>query len=107
MRWQAEDGNLTIVQMKLGDMLLELFCYAEPKQAPESTQQLESDLKRIGIKHFGLKTENIESTRQQLIKLGQCDESTAITHGRTGIDYLFLKDPDGIFVEIVQDNRAL
>ncbi len=107
MHWQAENGNLAIVQMKLGDMLLELFCYAEPKPAPESTRQLESDLKRIGIKHFGLRTKNIEATRKQLIEFGLCDEGTVINHGLTGIDYLFLKDPDGIFVEIVQDNRAL
>ena len=30
-----------------------------------------------------------------------------ITKGRTEIDYFFIKDPDGILVEIVQDDRGL
>ena len=107
LRWQADDASLEIVQMKHGEMLLELFCYAEPKAAPHSMQALDSDLKRIGTKHFGLKTDDIAATRKHLIEQGLCDEHTTITHGRTGIDYLFLRDPDGIFVEIVQDDRSL
>jgi len=106
MRWQAEDGSLTIVQMSLGPLLLEMFCYASSKQGDIRDQTLESDLKRVGTKHMGLKVSDIEAARKELIKFGLMDESITVIRGRTGIDYLFLRDPDGLFVEIVQDDRG-
>lgn len=105
IRWQAEDGNLSIVHMKLGHMLLELFCYLSAGGASAIKHTLESDLKSIGAKHFGLKVDDIEAARRQLIQVGLIDSSVSVTQGRTGIDYLFIRDPDGMFVEIVQDNR--
>jgi len=106
MRWQAEDGSLTIAQMRLDGLLLEMFCYASAKAGSVGERTLESDLKQIGIKHFGLRVDDIERIRQSLIETGLIDESTTVTRGRTGIDYLFLCDPDGLFIEIVQDNRS-
>lgn len=106
MRWQAEDQTLTIVQMKLAGMLLEIFCYAASKTGEMSEQTLESDLKQVGTKHFGLRVADIGEARKDLINSGLIDECTTVTKGRTGIDYLFLRDPDGLFVEIVQDERG-
>jgi glyoxylase I family protein len=106
MQWQAEDGSLSIVHMKLGDMLLELFCYASGRDAPAMEQTLESDLKTIGTKHFGLRVDDIEMARKRLIEAGLADASVSVTKGRTGIEYFFLRDPDGLFVEIVQDDRS-
>lgn len=105
MRWQAEDGALTIVQMQLDGMLLEMFCYASSKVGEIGQQTLASDLKRVGSKHFGLRVVDIEVARRQLIESGLADASVTVTKGRTGIKYLFLRDPDGLFVEIVQDDR--
>jgi len=31
-------------------------------------------------------------------------KSVEIKHGRTGIDYFFIKDPSGNFIEFVQDD---
>jgi len=107
LRWQAEDGGLVIAQMKLGELLLELFCYDSFSENRVEERGLEADLRMIGIRHFGLKTDDIEKSRLQLIEDGLVDDSVAITRGRTGIDYLFLRDPDGMFVEIVQDDRKL
>lgn len=106
MRWQAEDGSLTIVQMKLDGMLLEMFCYTSSKEGGVKERTLESDLKTIGTKHFGLRVTDIAAARTKLIEIGLINESTTVTKGRTGIDYLFLRDPDGLFVEIVQDDRS-
>lgn len=106
MRWQAENQTLTIVQMELAGMLLEMFCYASSKEGGVKERMLESDLKIIGTKHFGLRVDDIEAARKQLTESGLMDESTTVTKGRTGIDYLFLRDPDGLFVEIVQDDRS-
>ncbi|MDT8375921.1 MAG: VOC family protein [Mariprofundaceae bacterium] len=105
LRWQAEDGSLTIVQMRLNTLLLEIFCYASSKEGGVKERTLESDLRTIGTKHFGLRVDDIEAARKQLIEAGLADVSVTVTKGRTGIEYLFLRDPDGLFVEIVQDDR--
>ncbi len=106
MRWRADDESLTIVQMQLGNMLLEMFCYVSAKEGEVKERSLESDLKMVGIKHFGLRVADIELARRELIEAGLADASVTVTKGRTGIDYLFLRDPDGMFVEIVQDDRG-
>ena len=104
--WQAEDGSLRIAQLKLDSMLLDLFCFKEYRQAPDSSNELVSDLPRVGVKHFGLKVADIHQTLQSLKEEGLA-EGVEVVKGRTGIDYFFIKDPDGILLEIVQDDRSL
>jgi glyoxylase I family protein len=105
MQWQAEDGSLSIVQMQLSGLLLEMFCFASSKAGGVNKRTLESDLKTIGTKHFGLRVDDIERVRKQLVEAGLVDAQVVVTKGRTGIEYFFLRDPDGLFVEIVQDDR--
>ncbi len=103
--WISEDKTLEIVNMKLGDIFLEVFSFSSYKEIPEIYKDLWENLKIIGVKHFALKTENIEETLEYLRRKGIADKNTKINKGRTGILYFFIKDPDGIFIEIVQDNR--
>jgi len=105
-RWQAEDESLRITHLKLGEMLLELFCFADAVDAPESSKQLATDLPRIGIKHFGVRVADIHAAKEQLETEG-LTEGVEVVQGKTGIQYFFIKDPSGILVEIVQDEREL
>jgi len=105
-RWQAEDASLAIVHLKQGEALLELFCFSNNVTAPESSKQLATDLPRIGIKHFGVRVADIQLAKEHMTSLGLADD-IEIVKGRTGIEYFFLADPDGILVEVVQDNRNL
>lgn len=86
-------------------MILELFCYKEYKPAPEATHATATDLPIIGTKHFGLQVDSINRAKEELIKKGLADTDTVITTGRTGPLYFFIKDPDGILVEIIEDKR--
>jgi len=104
--WQTEDKKVSIVHLKLDDMLLELFCFADASSAPESSKELATDLPRIGIKHFGIRVADIRAALTHLRQLGLAD-GVEVVKGKTGIDYFFIKDPSGILVEIVQDDRAL
>ncbi|RLL51067.1 glyoxalase/bleomycin resistance/dioxygenase family protein [Mariprofundus sp. EBB-1] len=104
--WQADDDSARIVHLKQGDLLLELFCFKNTSPAPLTSRDLASDLPRIGIKHFGLRVGDIHAALQQLQQLKLAD-NVQVMHGRTGIDYFFIKDPDGILLEIVQDDRQL
>ena len=104
--WQAEDKKVAIVHLKMGETLLELFCFADAVDAPESSRQLATDLPRIGIKHFGVRVADIHGALDHLRQLGLADD-VEVVKGKTGIDYFFIKDPSGILVEIVQDDRGL
>lgn len=106
LQWSSVDKELRIVHMKLGAVLLEIFSYAHCQEAPATTKSLETDLPRVGIKHFGLKVADIKKTRDHMIDAGIAT-NPEITEGRTGIKYFFINDPDGNWVEIVQDDRAL
>jgi glyoxylase I family protein len=106
LEWEAEDNSLSIAHLKLKESILELFCFAAPRPAPESMRNLETDLPVIGIRHFGVQVDSLEKAKKFIIKKGYA-ETIEITKGKTGIDYFFIKDPDGIFVEFVQDEREL
>ena len=106
LQWSSPDKKLRIVHMKLGAVLLEIFSYSNWQEAPTTTRSLDTDLPRLGIKHFGLKVADIEKARDTLINIGMA-KNIEIKDGRTGIKYFFINDPDGNWVEIVQDERVL
>lgn len=105
-RWTAPDSSLSILHLRLGEATLELFCYRNPSPRRGEMETLEGDLQIIGTKHFALKVESISDALQSLIARGVVPENTTITQGRTGLLYFFIRDPDGIFVEIVEDSRS-
>lgn len=105
--WEAEDKSLSITHLKLSDsnFILELFCFASPRPAPDSIHTTFTDLPIIGTKHFGLKVDSIEAARDDLASKGIVKPDIQITQGRTGPRYFFIEDPDGILVEIAEDKR--
>ncbi|MDX8406676.1 MAG: VOC family protein [Mariprofundus sp.] len=105
-RWRADDGGLSIVHLKQGKTVLELFCFKHRNAAPDTSRSLATDLPRIGIKHFGLRVADIHTAKTRLQALGLADD-VHVSEGRTGIDYFFITDPSGILLEVVQDDRNL
>ena len=62
----------------------------------------------MGIQHIGFRVKLIEDAKNELVELGFANEhEIQIHYGSTGIKYFFIKDPDGNFLEIVQDDRIL
>ena len=104
--WNLDDDSLEISHLKLGNFILEVFCFRKYKKLPENSKNLETDLPEIWVKHFGLKVNDIEQIRDLLLKKWFAD-SLEIAKWRTGIKYFFIKDPDGMLLEIVEDNRDL
>jgi len=103
--WKAEDDSLSITHLRLGDFILELFCYKEFKSAPNTIHATATDLPVIGTKHLGLRVDSIEDARTDLVAKGIVENDIAINQGRTGPRYFFIEDPDGILVEIMEDKR--
>jgi len=105
-RWIAEDKSLAIVHLKLNNAILELFAYASNAKTDQLDLQVANDLQAIGVKHVGLQVINAKTTFEEMKQTGYELGSSEVITGRTNIDYFFIKDPDGMWVEIVQDERG-
>lgn len=99
--YTAEDGSVRIVHMKNESFILEMFCYPDSKELPEFVKELNTDLMVKGSKHMGLWVEDLAQAADYLQKNEVLEEAPTICQGRLGRPYFFIKDPDGIFVEII------
>lgn len=100
--WKAEDDSIKINMLKLNDTVLELFCYKEYIELPETAKTTATDLPVLGTKHFALGVENIEKAKEFVIQ-NNITKSVDIKTGRLGKQYFFINDPDGILVEIIEN----
>lgn len=97
--WEAEDDSIKINMLKLNNTVLEIFCYKEYTKLPETA----TDLPILGTKHFALGVDDIEKAKEFVIQNGIC-ENIDIKRGRLGKQYFFINDPDGILVEIIEND---
>ena len=100
--WEAEDKSIKIEMLKLDNTVLEIFCYQENTQLPETAKSTATDLPVIGTKHFALGVENIEEAKKFVLENNICKD-VEIKVGRLGKPYFFIADPDGILVEIIEN----
>lgn len=104
--WSKSDSSLTISHLRKDDgFLLELFNYADYGNVLPSFE-VGNNLREIGVKHVGFTVPDLEATRAAILE-ADIGDVTAIARGRTLIDYFFVTDPDGMYVEIVKDVRDL
>lgn len=102
--WVAADESFRIATLQHATgLMLELFEYHENRDKPPVTYSIGNDLEVRGLKHLALRVANVQSSRETLIKAGYKD-LTEIAHAE--IDYFFIRDPDGLWVELVQDDRG-
>lgn len=100
------DEILTIVHLKNDVSYLELFMYPENQDKPEVEYEYANNLPEIGVKHIALQVDDVHEALDDLKEKGIADDTTEIKEGRTNVTYFFVKDPDGVWVEIIQDNRG-
>ena len=105
--WTAKDHSLVISHLRCGSgLVLELFCYAEERDQPSRERGVGNDLTVVGVKHIGFDVDNLIEVRNQFMADGHTS-ATEIVMGRTQVEYFFLQDPDGTWVEVVNDKRVL
>lgn len=101
---EYHDESVDIIMLKLENMILEIFHYQEKEQLPEHSKNLGIDLKTIGNKHFGLGVKNIMEAKK-FVEDNQLNNSEIIINkGRLGKPYFFIKDPNGILMEIIEED---
>lgn len=102
---KIKNKSFTVSQLKNRWFLLELFCYFFPQKLPKYPQEADNYLVR-GVKYFALKVPSVKRAREDLIKKGIAPYNR-IKQSETETRHFFIKDPDGILIEIVQDDRYL
>ena len=101
--WKAEDESIKINMLKLNNTVLEMFGYKEYARLPETAKATATDLPVLGTKHFALGVENIEKAKEFVLQNNICKD-VDIKVGRLGKPYFFINDPDGILVEIIEND---
>lgn len=100
--WKADDESIKIDMLKLNNVALEIFCYKKYTELPQTANSTATDLPVIGTKHFALGVKDIEQAKEFVIK-NEIVSDIEIRVGRLGKPYFFIKDPDGILVEIIEE----
>lgn len=101
---EYHDDSVDIVMLKLNNMILEIFHYPNYDSLPEHSKDLGIDLKTIGNKHFGLGVKDINKAKDFVEKNRINDDEINIKEGRLGKPYFFIKDPNGILMEIIEED---
>ena len=100
-KFQPEADGPVICILEKEAVTLELFQFSDFKPLPRYRKDLDSDLKTLGVKHFAFEVDTIEAAYNKLKESG-VDFATDIRSLDTGLKYFFIKDPDGILIEVVQ-----
>jgi glyoxylase I family protein len=100
-KFTIKSAGLTIAILKKGDICLELFEFKKHKNLPAYRRELDSDLRTIGVKHFSFEVPRIEQFYRKL-KRRLVSFATEMRVFEDGRKYFFVKDPDGILVEIME-----
>lgn len=101
---EYHDESVDIIMLKLGNMILEIFHYQKKEQLPEHSRDLGIDLKTIGNKHFGLGVKDIMEAKRFVEDNKLNDKDIIINKGRLGKPYFFIKDPNGILMELIEED---
>jgi catechol 2,3-dioxygenase-like lactoylglutathione lyase family enzyme len=99
-----DDPDKIGVKLKLGDYFLEIFAYEESKTKPELRHKLGGNLNEPGLKHIALTTDDIDAALAELRAQGLANSKTKILT-KDGARFFFIKDPYGMWVEFIKDNR--
>ena len=104
-RYPVKSAGLEICILKKDGVRLELFGFRDFNPLPEYRRNLESDLNTLGVKHFCLEVADIEETCNRLRRSG-IELVGDIRILEEGSRYFFIKDPDGILVEVMETKHG-
>lgn len=99
-----DDPDKVGVKLRLKDYVLEIFAYKQNKDKEPLNLEPGNNLNEIGIKHFGFTTNDLDVSLSDLRAKGLADNTTQILTKDTA-RFFFIKDPDGIWVEVIKDSR--
>lgn len=96
----AEDGSRAIRFIRLGGFELELFWYSEPAAPPVPP----AGRGQLGFRHLAFRTTDIDATLDALKAAGVAPGELEIRRVPIGYSLMMLRDPDGLEIEIMQED---
>ena len=99
-----KDESVEIVMLKLENVVLEIFYYGDRTELPEHSKDLAIDLKTVGNIHFALGVDDIEMAKKFVEENRLYADEIVIKKGRLGKPYFFIKDPNNILMEIIEND---
>ncbi|MEK7508012.1 MAG: VOC family protein [Patescibacteria group bacterium] len=97
-RFERQDLGGKAVFMKLGEILLEIWEFTERRNMNNL-----ADLNVVGIRHIAFEVVNLNSKIEEFQNAGI--EVSKPDKGASGGIYAFLKDPDGIPIELYEPKK--
>lgn len=95
------DGNGRIALLKKADFTIEMFQFVNAQPYPDNNGILINDLKKIGVKHIALRVNDIWAAATFLREKG-VESINEPVRGARGHYRFFIKDPDGIPLELTE-----
>jgi glyoxylase I family protein len=95
---EYDDGAKTLVFLRAPGLRLELFCYREtPGVSPSAGQR------SLGFRHLAFSVDDIDEAVARLVEAGILPAETVVREAPGLARLVFLTDPDGVEIEIMQD----
>jgi len=95
------DGHGRIALLKKEDFTIEMFQFIDAQSYPNTDGILIDDLKKIGVKHIALRVKDIRAAAASL-KEKEVEFINEPVRGARGYYRFFIKDPDGIPLELTE-----
>jgi catechol 2,3-dioxygenase-like lactoylglutathione lyase family enzyme len=95
--WAAEDGSRRLRQMRCGDGMVELFAYPETVEAPAPASNA------VGLNHIAFATPDVDAALADMRAGGFVVGDPEIVTTPFGARLVFITDPDGTSVELLQE----
>ena len=91
--------NLRVALLQKAGFTIEMLQFADALPLPDYRKTMETEGKTIGVKHFCMRVNDIQAASDFLKRNGVKFDSE-VTVGVRGLRRFFVKDPDGILVEL-------
>lgn len=105
-QYEADDKSYRISMLTNNEgKYIEVFHYTNHIKSPDFTATTATDLPVIGTKHMAFRVKDIDEAVKFAVRNGIA-RNLKVNTGRLGRRYFFLKDPNGILVEIIEESIA-
>ncbi len=94
---EYDDGTKTLVFLTGAGLRLELFCYRETPPPSGVSGRV------LGFRHLAFCVDDIDEAIAELVSAGLLEEGTAAREVPGLARLVFLTDPDGVEIEVMQD----
>jgi methylmalonyl-CoA/ethylmalonyl-CoA epimerase len=92
-------GTGKVALLRGAGLTIEMFAPAGASPLPDDRKTPDADIRTVGVKHLALQVADA-STASEFLKRNGVEFISGVTVGVRGVRRFFVKDPDGIAIEV-------